>query len=71
MNKNDQACEYLKARAAKLGANVSVYAVAGVGGRVKHFTMMRKGAYPTDRRVEVSLEDPADIFAAKVRHLMG
>lgn len=69
MNKNDQACAYLQAMAANLGADVVVYpSVDGKGGR---FTMCLRSSYPTDKRVQVSLEDRSEVFEAKVRELMG
>jgi len=67
MNKTDTACEYLESMARKYGVEAAVYPS---GGKQNTFTMCRKGAYPTEPRVTVSLEESRDSFACKCRKLM-
>lgn len=63
----ERICEYLRAMASKLGADVTVWPSASKGD---YFFMASKGAYPTEPRVKVNLEEPREAFEKKVRELM-
>ena len=67
MNEMERACEYLEAMAKKAGVEVLVMQSPIEPGK---FQIRRKGGYRPDRIVTVSMEEPRERFAAKVRGLM-